>query len=372
MINTIKKKLQFIFKLIVYKVFSMWYGRIEGKLVNDNNNDLKILEVSLNNERNYNLYLASSCRLYTDRIHNSALIYKNRIIEGASFQFGYKKEFIFNQSIEENFVCKYGTPRILKKIKGRTVSLLTGGAGNENYFHWLFDVLPRLAILEKKFDINKIDFFLIPSIKKQFQQETLNILNISKIKLLSSEKYRHITSDEILVTDHPYVISNPTEDITNIPHWICNWLRKKFISNSAGKKYPKNIYISRKDAISKHKQIRKIINEENIIEFLEKNNFEEVALSQISFTDQVNLFNNADKIVGLHGAGFANLVFCREGTKVLEIKSNTAGEMYEKLALNNNLKYQSINLKPISNDNNNQQGSINVEIEELKEKLNNF
>ena len=52
--------------------------------------------------------------------------------------------------IEDNIVLKKGTPRFKKKIKGKVFSLLTGGGGNENYFHWLFDVLPRLKILQKK------------------------------------------------------------------------------------------------------------------------------------------------------------------------------------------------------------------------------
>jgi capsular polysaccharide biosynthesis protein len=37
------------------------------------------------------------------------------------------------------------------------------------------------------------------------------------------------------------------------------------------------------------------------------------------------LFNNATHIVGLHGAGFANLAFSKPKTLVLELKSKFAG-----------------------------------------------
>lgn len=37
----------------------------------------------------------------------------------------------------------------------------------------------------------------------------------------------------------------------------------------------------------------------------------------------VNAFNTADIVIGPHGAGFANLVFCRPGTKVVEIGYNS-------------------------------------------------
>jgi capsular polysaccharide biosynthesis protein len=44
-----------------------------------------------------------------------------------------------------------------------------------------------------------------------------------------------------------------------------------------------------------------------------------VALSRLSFLEQAAIFYTSDIIVGEHGSGLANLVFCREGTKVIEI-----------------------------------------------------
>src|SRR5262249_42925515 len=49
--------------------------------------------------------------------------------------------------------------------------------------------------------------------------------------------------------------------------------------------------------------------------------FEVVTLSQLSFIEQAKLFYTSDVIVGEHGAGLANLVFCREGATVIEIFS---------------------------------------------------
>ena len=60
-------------------------------------------------------------------------------------------------------VLKIGTPRIMKRIKGRVFSLLSGGAAKTNYFHWLFEVLPRLEILRTL--KNLIILFLLMSIK---------------------------------------------------------------------------------------------------------------------------------------------------------------------------------------------------------------
>ena len=67
-------------------------------------------------------------------------------IEGPSYQLRKKN---INSNIKNNVVFEKGTPRVLKKIKGKVLSLITGGGANDNYWHWLYDVLPRLKICEK-------------------------------------------------------------------------------------------------------------------------------------------------------------------------------------------------------------------------------
>ena len=49
--------------------------------------------------------------------------------------------------------------------------------------------------------------------------------------------------------------------------------------------------------------------------------FEVVTLSGISFAHQVRLFNEAEIIVGPHGAGFTNAVFAQPGATLIELLS---------------------------------------------------
>lgn len=44
-----------------------------------------------------------------------------------------------------------------------------------------------------------------------------------------------------------------------------------------------------------------------------------VELETMSFSDQVQLFAKARIVVGIHGAGLANIVFCRPGTVLVEV-----------------------------------------------------
>ena len=80
------------------------------------------------------------------------------------------------------------------------------------------------------------------------------------------------------------------------------------------------------------------------------------------------MFNNAESIVGLHGAGFANVVFCKPKTKIIELQSDSAGDMYKCLSEKNNLNYDRISTKP-KEITNNQLGDIEININVLKEKI---
>jgi len=42
-------------------------------------------------------------------------------------------------------------------------------------------------------------------------------------------------------------------------------------------------------------------------------------LGTMSVLEQIELFSNADVVIGTHGAGLANILFCKPNTKVIEI-----------------------------------------------------
>ena len=363
--NSFKKNLENFFKKFFYKAFSLFYGDVKGKILPKQDKRIKIEKVIKQSKINYRVFRIRDGRLYTDRIHDTAVILDNFIIEGPSHQL----RPINNVEVEKNIVFEKGTPRIKKNLNGKTLSLLTGGAGNDNYSHWLLDVLPRLGLCEEIFNLSEIDFFLLPSLEKKFQRETMEMLNINKKCLLSSKSFRHIIATELIVTDHPYCITgNATNDIMNIPLWIPLWLKKKFLNKEKNiVKYPPKIFIDRSDSESNTRHLRKIINEEQVKNCLLDNGFQSIILGDLHFSEQVQLFNNAEKIVGLHGAGFANLCFCEPGAKIIELKSKSAGVQYKNLSEKNSLIYNSISCQPSKFDQKNQYGHIEIPIEKLKD-----
>ena len=344
---------------------------MNGVIEIEKDDRIKVDVVNKEQGISYKVYKISSGRLYTDRVHDTAVLLDNKIIKGPSFQIrgGFESD-IFNSEAKKNIVFDKGTPRKLRNLNGSVLSLLTGGAGNNNYWHWIFDVLPRFGICSKVTDINKIDYFLLPSQLERFQTETLDSLKIQNQKRISSEKFRHIKANELIVTDHPIMISgNATKDILNIPTWVISWLKNTFSKKNKTNHEKIKIYIDRGGNQTKKTPQRILINENEIKNYLIKENFLIVKLHELSFVEQIKMFQNAECIVGLHGGGFANIVFCQDNTKIIELKSLSSGAAIKNLAQKNNLNYLPIEVpsKQIYEFGiQNQQGSIEIPINKLK------
>ena len=358
----LNKFLQYIYKKIIYNFFSIFHEKIIGVTEPNQNNEIYVEKILI--EKNfYKIYSCKNSIIYTDTIHDTAILKNGYIVEGASFQF--RKNINVNSKF--NIVFEKGTPRFKKKLNGTVLSLLIGGAGNSNYWHWLFDVLPKIYMFNNStFFKDKINYYLFPSLEKNFQKETVDLLNISENKRLSSKFFRHLSADEIIVTDHPYTLLNdPFKDSLDIPLWIINFLKKKFLKgilNSPSNNFlPKNIYINRKDGHS----LRYIINEKEVELKLKDKGFKSLTMSDYSFIEQIKIFNNAENIIGLHGAAFANLIFCKPNTNILEIRPYDAGDVIRNLAISNKLRYNDMSLKPMTINLKNQTGDLHVNLDLL-------
>ncbi len=358
-----------IYKKFIQIIFKYFYGTIQiasERILKENLINSKIIIEKIT----YNIFITKKCRLYTTSVHDQSVIIENKLIEGPSFQLRVnKRDKLFarnNGLINENIVLEIGTPSIKKKVKGSVFSLLAGGAAKTNYFHWLFEILPKLEILRKYKKIEDINFFLVPSTKMIHQLETLELLNISKEKLLDSNSFKHIFCDELFVVDHPFRLTNNTVfDTQNIPSWIFKWLRKNFLQFKSSNKFSKNIFIDRSESISKH---RRIHNHDEVYDYFKNQEFEFIKPENFSVKDQINMYNSANKIAGLHGAGFANICFCKPNTKIIEFKTVGTGMNSGNIALKNNLDYRGIICEAL-NKFGGQQGKLIVPIDEIKKNI---
>ncbi len=358
----IKKFLQNIFKKFFQILFKIVYGKVIYSNQNLKNKNIVINQLNTSklrkfNNEPYSVYSISEGRVYNDTVENVAIINQNQIIDKISYQRLGGKLINADKSV----VLKKGTPRIKKKIKSNLLILSQGASGNDNYFHWLFDILPKIKICSEVYNLKNIENFYFSKLHK-WQKNILEILDLQNIKILDSSIYRHVQATKIIAVDHPwYEKGYINEEAANIPDWIVNWLKEIFLTKAESFNANDKIFIDRRDDTKfNHCQI---INDEEVFQYLKSKGFSKYKVGQLSFKNQIHLFHNAKIIIGPHGAAFANLVFCKPQTKVIEFKPfHHPTVVNKRISKINDLNFKSIKAPDFKND----KGDIFINLDMLK------
>ena len=343
----IKKMLKIYYKILSQSFFKFLYGKV--LISKSTSNLIKKIKISNSIFKTYNnqfyyLYIIKDARIFTDNNENVAIIKNNILISNVSFQ-------QINGRLRKakyNSVLQKGTTSIVKKIEGRVFNLCQGGSGN-NYFHFLFDIVAKIHLIKAKIDLREIDFFYLAEPKK-YQLQILKFFGINKNKLISSKRYKHIFADEILTVDHPWYESGFIQpNIKKIPSWVIHENKKIFLPKSKIKTKAK-IFLDRSQSKYNHCQISNFKVLQNL---LEKKKIKVYQPEKLSFKKQINLLRKTNLVIGAHGAAFANIIFCKPKTKIIEIiPSNHPNRQSERICKILNLKYFRIQTKPVKIDTN--------------------
>ena len=85
---------------------------------------------------------------------------------------------------------------------------------------------------------------------------------------------------------------------------------------------------------------RNLLNEQPLLDLLASLGIQAVEPQDLPFPEQVGLFANADVVIGPHGAGLANIVFCKPKSYVIElIPSEYRNKCYWALSANIGFRY---------------------------------
>ena len=351
----IKKKIKLYYKNIVSKTFKNIHGKV---FLKKNASELiDIIKIndpffkSIQNKK-YNIYKVKNGRIFTDNHENVAVIKNNFLIPQLSFQQinGKLKRAKYNS------VLKRGTPSLLRKFSGSVLNLAQGGSGN-NYFHFFFDIIPKIYLVQKKIK-SKINFYYV-SAPQKWQIKIFRTLGIAENNLINSHKYKHIFADEIISLDHPwYEKGNFQDQLKKIPKWVVIINRKLFLKKNKKLKFNKKIFLDRSNSKFNHCQI---YNQKFVNGWIKKNNIIICKPEKFSLNYQINLFNRSSIILGAHGAAFTNIIFCKPKTKIIEIiPSDHPNRKCERISEILNLKYFRIITKP---DNSNKNYPYRIRLE---------
>lgn len=182
-------------------------------------------------------------------------------------------------------------------------AVVIDGSMGINYFHFLSDVLHKIYLFEEHISI---DCPLLIG-KQVYDKPFVQFL----IKETDLRKYNWTPIEEPMLVKELYV-ARP------LPYKKEYWAKTKqlFIQNNQPINENKALFVNRTGTrrISNFEAIKPILNEFHIEEF---------DPGKLNMREQAEVFNGATHVIGIHGAGLANVFFCNyERTKVLELCSN--------------------------------------------------
>ncbi len=184
------------------------------------------------------------------------------------------------------------------------------------YYHTLLDESPRINLLNQPeyADFPEISLLCPGGSENEWEQFFLSKLAPKNIKITP------------VSTDNLYYIEKLI-----FPSFVtkrcCGYLPSVYLKNLASKVLPERprnkqnrIFISRRKSMAATKELRgrHILNESELLESLKPLGFESYELEDLSISETIDLFYDAQIVIGAHGGGLANLMFS-EKVSVLEL-----------------------------------------------------
>lgn len=173
-----------------------------------------------------------------------------------------------------------------------------------NFFHFLIECLPKLRLFEESGI--PIDRFYVPY-GARYAQQLLSLFGVGSDRVIPEANGTHLQADQ-LVACSPILFPRREDREFLFDRMAAQpWSR-------VGSSRRRRIYISRAKA-----GWRKVVNERELMQTLRRHGFQRYFLEDLSSQEQIQLFQEAEVIIGPHGAGLANVVFTPPGATVIEL-----------------------------------------------------
>jgi capsular polysaccharide biosynthesis protein len=192
-------------------------------------------------------------------------------------------------------------------LEGPVVVLTSAEAGN--YGSFIFRELVKLINL----------YFVPPSWRFLLHISTgtffefLNLVGIASDRIIRHDPHQTYTLDQAIIPGIRSPLAVVDSEARDFYRKITLLCQKSF-------RKPR-VYIARSVASAARRHGRVMLNEPELIEELRKLDFDILEAENRAAAEQVATFTGADFVIGASGSGIFNAVFCRPGTKIIDIES---------------------------------------------------
>ena len=193
----------------------------------------------------------------------------------------------------------------MRALEINSPSLLMRKRGDQNYGHWLVEVLPKLGFAKRLCDVNSL---VIPKVGGMMQSVIIDSLSLFDSEPIALFPHQH---EQVFFMRELIIVSGATRHGTYMSPLVVNELDN--LKSNIDIQNEKKIFVSRKGAD------RDISNVTEVEEFLSILGFNIVHPGEMSLQQQIDTFSAASCVVGVMGAGMTNIVFAKRGAKVINI-----------------------------------------------------
>ena len=208
-------------------------------------------------------------------------------------------------------------PVIRKKVR---VGLHLLKEHSFNYYHWISEVMPRLAYFAENYKRLGEDVEITILIDNWILDQAVEAM---RLLVNFPSKVMIVRRGELVQCDRLYCVSefwhaldnskhgaNPQRDYATDKQAI-EIVRGKFVAKTTAKPTRK-IYLPRVAS-----QVRRIINSQQVEDLMREQGFEILQAHDYTFEQQIELFSSARVVVGASGAPFTNMIFMQPGSKAV-------------------------------------------------------
>ncbi len=193
-------------------------------------------------------------------------------------------------------------------VRGKVAALRT--PLEEFYGHWILDGLPRLLALEASgLALHDIGTFIGRGSQDGARMALLRLLGVPMERFVESTASPHVRAETLVIAS---LTAGPNGTSPARACLLRNCLLP--LARTVNGPFPARIYCTRS-----HTAKRRLLNEHDVLRFLNSLGFRCIVPEDYTIIEQVALFANAEAVVLPHGSAGANCVFMPLGSKVIEL-----------------------------------------------------
>lgn len=198
----------------------------------------------------------------------------------------------------------------------------------DNYYHFTFEIISRLAFADRFIEYRDWPVLVDRSALAIPQLcDLLNSVNECHHPIISVEENVVVQVKHLLYISYNMWMPHnfrtgvqPEPRDYRISQTVVDNIRIPVLRNVKVDKHYSGgrFFLSRKKCVN-----QRLLNSTEVEQLFRERGFEIIYPEEMSFEDEVNIFRNADIIVGATGAAFTNIVYCKEGAVVAIIAPET-------------------------------------------------